>query len=810
MSQDEVTKDIQRTARTRGGLAKKYEVITGKAITKENQDAINKQLGFIRIGLSAFALVALIVGAFIIYNTFSIVVAQRLREMALLRAIGASRRQVLGSVIGESLVVGIIASVIGVVAGVLVAIGLKALLNVIGFGLPGSGVVVKPDAVVTGLLAGTIVTFVSAIVPARQAARIPPIAAMRTRRAGAPAQPRRCAAASALGITAIGVLLAARSVCSGAAASGSSRLGALLILLGVFVLSPLFARGLALAIGTPLRRIKGITGELARENAARNPRRTATTGAAVMIAVSLVGFITIFAASANASISAAIDSQLKTDYIITSGGGNGAPHRTQPHARQGDRRAPGDRTAARRSGSARRASTTAACSSTQPTPSPGAALTDLDGVAGSFAAIENNGIAVSKRKADANHWKLGSVIPVTFVKTGKVPLTVRYIYKANTFGDYFISLKTYEKNFTDQLDFLILAKLKPGVSAEQGRKAIEPLLKPYPIAKLKDNAQYKADQKQQVNQVLEPVLRAAVPRGHHRADRHRQHDDAVDLRAHEGARAVARRGREPAADAVDDPLGGGDHRVARHVARHRDRVVLRLGGHQGPAGPGLLEVLTRARAARGDRRDRRVRIGDRGACFRPDGRRGSTCSTRSSTNSGAARSQNRTAPGRARPCRGPAARGRPGSAPSRCASFSSLVAENAYREQAGVARVAHRNGRDRDAGRHLHDRHQRIEAVELRERTGTPITGSGVIDAVMPGRWAAPPAPAMITRSPRSAAVRGVLVHHVGRAVRGDDADLVGDAELGEHVDGALHHRQIGVAAHDHADERLRGHADDR
>jgi putative ABC transport system permease protein len=129
-------------------------------------------------------------------------------------------------------------------------------------------------------------------------------------------------------------------------------------------------------------------------------------------------------------------------------------------------------------------------------------VSDFDGVAGSFAAIENNGIGVSKRKADANHWKLGSVIPVTFVKTGKVPLTVRYIYKANTFGDYFISLKTYEKNFSDQLDFLILAKLKPGVSAEQGRKAIEPLLKPYPIAKLKDNAQYKADQKKQVNQVL--------------------------------------------------------------------------------------------------------------------------------------------------------------------------------------------------------------------------------------------------------------------------------------------------------------------
>jgi putative ABC transport system permease protein len=216
--------------------------------------------------------------------------------------------------------------------------------------------------------------------------------------------------------------------------------------------------------------------------------------------VSLVGFITIFAASANASISAAIDSQLNTDYIVTSGGGNGAPTGISPTLGKEIAALPViAQSTPVRLGQAGINDSRVFLNATDSVA--GAALTDLDGVAGSFARIEDNGIAVSKRKADANHWKLGSVIPVTFVKTGKVPLTVRYIYKANTFGDYFISLKTYEKNFTDQLDFLILAKLKPGVSAEQGRKAIEPLLKPYPIAKLKDNAQYKADQKQ-VNQVL--------------------------------------------------------------------------------------------------------------------------------------------------------------------------------------------------------------------------------------------------------------------------------------------------------------------
>ena len=498
LSQEQVRDDIAKTLAA-AGLSKKYEVITGSAITKENQNEFNKQIGFLRVGLTVFALIALIVGAFIIYNTFSIVVAQRLREMALLRAIGASRRQVLGSVLGESIAVGVIASVIGIVAGVGLALGLKALLNAVGFGIPGNGVTIPPSGVVTAFIAGTTVTLISSIVPARQAARIPPIAAMRS---VALERPINRVVRSSIGIviTALGVivLLAGLFGGSGILAVG---IGALFVLLGVFVLSPLFARALALAIGAPLTRIKGVTGSLARENAARNPRRTATTGAAVMIAISLVGFITIFAASANASISVAIDQQLKTDYIVTSGGGNGAPAGLSPTLGKKIAALPEMAAVAPvRLGNVGinkgRAFVNAISGAA------GSQVIDLNGVAGSFAAIDNNGIAISKRKADDNHWKLGTIVPVTFVKTGKVPLKVVYIYKANTFGDYFISLKTFEKNYDEQLDFLILAKLKPGVSAEQGRKAIEPLVKPYPTAKLKDNAQYKADQKKQVNQVL--------------------------------------------------------------------------------------------------------------------------------------------------------------------------------------------------------------------------------------------------------------------------------------------------------------------
>src|SRR5262249_44954301 len=177
VSQSQLQQNIQRSLSSEG--LGKYEVLTGAQITKENQDAVQKQLSFFTIALLIFALISLVVGSIIIYNTFSIVVAQRVREMALLRAIGASQRQVMGQVFGESVVVGILASAIGVGAGILLAIGLKAAMSAVGFALPSTSIVIKPIAIIAGLLVGSIVTVLSAIVPARQASRVPPVAALR-------------------------------------------------------------------------------------------------------------------------------------------------------------------------------------------------------------------------------------------------------------------------------------------------------------------------------------------------------------------------------------------------------------------------------------------------------------------------------------------------------------------------------------------------------------------------------------------------------------------------------------------------------
>ena len=175
ISQDQIAARIRQAVSS----DKNVEVITGQKLTKETQDNIKRVLGFFRTALLVFAGVALIVGAFIIYNTFSIIVAQRMREMALLRAVGASSRQVTTSVLAESLAVGVIASLIGLGLGIILSSGLKALLNAFGLQIPGGGVVIKPMTFILSLAVGVIVTVVSAVLPARRAARVPPIAAIR-------------------------------------------------------------------------------------------------------------------------------------------------------------------------------------------------------------------------------------------------------------------------------------------------------------------------------------------------------------------------------------------------------------------------------------------------------------------------------------------------------------------------------------------------------------------------------------------------------------------------------------------------------
>jgi putative ABC transport system permease protein len=265
----------QLVSNIRGALHDpKTDVITGAAATAETKKATGASLQFINIFLLTFALVALVVGSFVIYNTFSITVAQRTKETALLRALGAKRRQVMRSVRLEALFVGVFASAIGVVAGIGTAQGLRWVLKAFSLELPAASTVVRPSTIVISMITGITVTLSAAYFPARKAAKVAPIEALRDVAVdNSASSQRRVLLGSVVGV--IGALLIAQGL-SGAGA-GPVGLGALAVFVGVAMLGPVIARRFTRVIGSPLPRVRGMAGTLARENAIRNPRRTSAT-----------------------------------------------------------------------------------------------------------------------------------------------------------------------------------------------------------------------------------------------------------------------------------------------------------------------------------------------------------------------------------------------------------------------------------------------------------------------------------------------------------------------------------------------------
>ena len=289
------------------------EVITGAAATAEARDATGSGLQFMNMFLMTFAIVALLVGSFVIYNTFSITVAQRTKETALLRAIGAKRKQVTRSVMLEALFTGAFASAVGVVAGIGAAQGLRVVLQAFGVELPSAPTVVHSSAIVISMVTGVVVTVVAAYLPARKAAKVAPIEALRDVAVERTATSKRRAALGTV-MTLAGAYFIAQGLSGGGA--GSVGLGAFIVFLGIAVLGPVIARPFARFVGSPLPRLRGMAGTLARENATRNPKRTAATASALMIGLALVAFITVFAASARSSIAGSIDKAMKSEWVV--------------------------------------------------------------------------------------------------------------------------------------------------------------------------------------------------------------------------------------------------------------------------------------------------------------------------------------------------------------------------------------------------------------------------------------------------------------------------------------------------------------
>jgi len=298
-------------------------VETAQENAERSSDEIRENLGFLQTMLLVFAFVAIFVGAFLIFNTFSITVAQRIVEFGMLRTLGASRGQILRSVVVEAVAIGLIGALIGIAGGFLIAILLKALFLAIGADLPTTALVMKSRTVIVSLLVGVLVTLVSSLIPALRSTRVSPIAALH---AEVTQVGRRrwvnATLALLLGVAGMGMVLAGLfGGADGDAAALLMGVGAVLFVIAVSLFSPTLVRPLAALAGAPLERLRHLVGRLARENAQRNPGRTAITAAALMIGLALVAFVTIFAAGLRDSIAEAVDDTFQGDLVVQNSDG---------------------------------------------------------------------------------------------------------------------------------------------------------------------------------------------------------------------------------------------------------------------------------------------------------------------------------------------------------------------------------------------------------------------------------------------------------------------------------------------------------
>jgi putative ABC transport system permease protein len=481
--------------------AGRYDVATGEADTAEKQSDFQKDLAFFNQFLMAFAFVSLFVGTFIIYNTFSILVAQRTKDMAMLRAIGASRRQLLRSVIAESALVGVIAGAIGLVMGVLMSFGLKALLSMVGLDIPSGETVVSTKTVITAFVIGVVVTVLSAVGPAVRGSRVRPIAALRDvavdRSAVSVGRTLTGVAMTALGATAF----AAGVVGSGASALQLLAVGSVGVFLGVFVLGPVIARPIVRMLGAPAAR--GVTGRIARDNATRSPKRTAATASALMVGVALVGFITILASSTKTSVTEGVDKSFRADYVVDSGAwgdGGFAPELAaqldalpEVEAVSGIRGAP----VATADGS-----TTVDAVETETIDS----LFDLGVTDGAMPDVSGTTVAISTEEAAKQHLAMGDTVELTFAGGEPVQLEVAAVFSENLSGEgratYLIDVSTYEEHVVDQYDRKIYVSTVDSISAEKSREALETALVAYPNAELQDQAGFKESITSEIDTML--------------------------------------------------------------------------------------------------------------------------------------------------------------------------------------------------------------------------------------------------------------------------------------------------------------------
>jgi putative ABC transport system permease protein len=486
---DDGVQDAALAQRIRAVLPAGYEAVTGRVASEQESQQFKSFIDIFRNFLLGFAGIALFVGSFIIFNAFKITVAQRTRQLGLLRAVGASESQIVGSVLMEAGAIGLVASLLGGLFGVGLAALLRVGFNAAGAALPATTLQVRPYAVVIGLVAGLIVTLGSALIPAWKASTVPPIAAMRDVHAkGAP----RARAAMALVLSGVGVgLVMAGSLMDWKSLTQRFGLigpGAILLFLGAAMLTQYVSRPLARILGAPMART-GLAGRLGRGNAMRNPSRTAQTAAALTIGVALVTGVTIFAASLTATYVNALDKRVRADLVIVSN----SQQPFSPAAADRLARYPSlSRATAWRQGEFKD-SQGATHSVSGVDPASMELLYDPGVIGGSMTALSKpNSIAVQESYAKNNNLRVGSSMPALFAKTGKRALRVAAIFGDDTFGNFFISLAQYQQAFATQEDQVILVKARPGMQPHEADVLATRALRDFPNLEVRTKAEYKA------------------------------------------------------------------------------------------------------------------------------------------------------------------------------------------------------------------------------------------------------------------------------------------------------------------------------
>ena len=446
ISIDEVTERIQ------AAVPDDLEVVTGDVLVTEDQAAFQDSFGPFKVFLLVFAVVAMFVGAFMINNTFSITVAQRTQQLAMLRAVGASRRQVTRSVLGEAVAIGIVGSALGLMSGFGVAIGLGKLLGAVGVELPDAPTVVSTRSMLLSAGIGMAVTFVSAWLPARRAGRVPPIAALRelgVDRSGA--STRRIVSGTSISGLGIGALLVGLNG-GGIELVG---LGALVTIIGIAVLAPVLARPVTRLVSLPLK-LRGMPGEMALRNAQRNPKRTARTASSLMIGVALVAFIAILAASVKTSFGGSMETTFHGTHIVDSGAFEGPGGLSSGLADQLQAVLGSDNVVQTRTSPAivDGADATLMAFSAGALPE----LFDLGTIEGDLDGLGDGGLAVSAEYAAEQGWTIGTPVEVA-LPTGHWTLEVGATYDNGSewVGDYFVDIPTFETALPRQLDFRIYA-----------------------------------------------------------------------------------------------------------------------------------------------------------------------------------------------------------------------------------------------------------------------------------------------------------------------------------------------------------------